>query len=184
MVDGYITLSEYQGTQDGGPWEIRNGGYTFTFGGTANNPPLPESVDKSSKCEWRHRHTGTGNFEKKWWRHRRTEIISFKGKFLNLENEVSTGGATSKRLALEAIVTRNSIWKMLIVPDGSKTVLQSPTLINSDGGQGSAVIVSTTNIVGATADTATFYIITDSSFNLSPGKKTIDYSITFERVGN
>jgi len=171
-ITSTVVLTEYHQTDSpnhNGTYVASS--YLFTFALASSIPP-PESIDKSAKVEWRHRHSGTSALERKWWRHRRTEVITMKGKILNAPDE--TGGAT-RRLELEALATRNSLWKITINCSSTGTTnlqLASPALASNQ--EGSAV--------PSTIDTAAYYIITDSSFSLSPGKMIVDYSLTFERV--
>jgi len=184
-----VRLSEYNFDKQDSKW--KQSGITYIMDSdkaNGNNPP-PESIDKSVKVEWRHRHSGTSDLERKWWRHRRTEIITMKGKFLDMSFD-DDDSYKGRRLAMEAMATRNALWKILIQVDGHDQLL-SPKMENEDGDLGSQIISTegSPQLVGAyTEDRGNnygpFYIITDSSFGLVPGKRIIEWSLSFERVMN
>ena len=162
-----VTFSEYH--WNGTSWTSSSNYYVMD--GLGTNAPPPSDIQKDVKCEWRCRHSGTANLKKKWWRHRRTEILRIKGYMqFGLADD-------AQRLKMEALVTRNSLFKVSI-REANISTLQSPKLEEINGKDAGSRIPS----VLATDMEESYYIFIDSSFTLPTGKRLIEYSLSLERV--
>jgi len=130
-------------------------GTSYVNSGTFTFSPGPSSVGKTSKVEWRVRHTGKKELKKCRWRYRRTEELT-------LEGIVST---EADRLTLEAFSTRNSKFVLDLAN------FQSPVSEGLDYG----------STIPASAVTS-YYIITDFSCKQVPGQLNYQYSLKLERT--
>jgi hypothetical protein len=153
---------------DDGAW-VLDETWSYLMDGLGTNPPPPEEVQKGVKTEWRLRHSGKSNLKRKYWRHRRTETLNIRGKLqfgLNSDQQ---------RLDMEAMATRNSLYKIIITEAGKQTLrsTQIKTISGNSKDYGSDIPVVLEDGL---------YIITNCSFTLPKGKKHLEYSLTLERV--
>ena len=145
-----VKLVEYEWDPD--QHKYVSSGNVFTF-----DPP-PSSIQKNVKCEWRIKHIGKNELKKFRWRFRRTSAVKLRG-VLHSEDD---------RLKLEALGTRNSLFKLEIP-------FQEPATIEGPEGEDKGSDYPPTARYG-------YFIITEMVFQGVPGQNDIQYEITLERV--